>query len=559
MSNIPSGGRGVSTAQLVVFILVILASGVMAYVFYSEADKVHTQIEIEREKLQAEIKNRDKHVKALKDLYDAIGIHGKNEIAQTFAASPIKIPMGTTRLEDLVDAYVDNVTRHNQLLGLDLQEVDAYQEGDPIDGAIDSYDATTGTGSIDLGSDGGIKVGYVLDVYAAAPGPEGPKSKDLLGQLRVVTVAAGTSQFEAIPEEPVEVSAETPETEKKMPKFASGNFVRFWFYRSKFLDETLVALFKNTEVPAELVDTQAGKLLAEKIRLDKAMAERDTIQTDGERDLTNEIAKIRLNQAEQNRERARLDGEITTARAAYIVERDKFRDEPPLWKAEGDALQARLDIETAITRRLEEKKKVQQDETSPIDGVILSYDWKTRTGTVNLGARERVKAGYEFDVYTTRPGPEGPEKRIMLGRIKLFTVRPETSLFKALESPHESPMRPIMAGHAVRSKLYDRRDRKVFVLKGWFPAGGDYSKASLAGLIFKNGGIVDDDLTLDTDYLVMGVYDEKGVPNPSAAAKLAIAEGAAAYKQADHSGTATILSVQKLLKYLDRKGLQAAR
>jgi len=104
--------------------------------------------------------------------------------------------------------------------------------------------------------------------------------------------------------------------------------------------------------------------------------------------------------------------------------------------------------------------------------------------------------------------------------------------------------------------LYDRYDRKVFVLKGWFPAGGDYSKASLAGLIFKNGGIVEDELTRHTNYLVLGVYDVKDVANPSDAAKAVIAEGAEAYKSATHSGIPTILSVKKLLKYMDRRGLR---
>jgi len=95
------------------------------------------------------------------------------------------------------------------------------------------------------------------------------------------------------------------------------------------------------------------------------------------------------------------------------------------------------------------------------------------------------------------------------------------------------------------------------VLKGLFPKGGDHSKEGLGGMIVRYGGVVEDELSLDTDYLIVGVIDEKDVTDPSLAARAAIAEGAKAYEDARHYYV-TVLTIDKFFKYMNRVGTTVA-
>jgi len=462
MSNIP-GGRGVSTAHVVVFVVLILISGVVAYVFYSEADRLETEAASERVSLDSNRKVLAKAKTELADYKKTLGFTTEKQINAVFDQSSVTVD--PRKLETLVTTLQAEIKTVVDDIGVDPKDVDVEE-----------------------------------------------------------TVAAdGTTS-----------------------------------YRSKFIDETLIPMYEAASVPADKQGTKIGKLVAEKIRRREAQASQKSARDQGIRDVDAVVAKISNKDIERKSKLAQWDKRIAAARKIEVEKNDKLRLEPVKWNAEKEQLTAKLDSEKATNTRLEEKRKVQIDPTSPVDGRVISYDWKLRRGTVDLGARDRIKAGYVFEIFVLRPGPEGPEKREFRGRMRLLNVGPETSLFTMIPSPWEDASRPIMPGNLVRSKLYDRTDRKIFVLKGWFPKGGDHAKNALAGLIFKNGGVVEDELTRRTDYLVIGMFDEKDVPEPSAEAKAALAEGKAAHDWVKHHGTASILSVRKLLKYLERSGMKAA-
>lgn len=327
--------------------------------------------------------------------------------------------------------------------------------------------------------------------------------------------------------------------------------------QSKFLEKTITEARRNAVVPDNLKGTKVGDLIDRLIRRDKAVGERKQVVTDGEAAVTAADQKIDARKTEIERRFTEMDAKARQARQERIIEQDKLRFEPLKWAKEEKVLDEKLTLEQAINRKLERKLKAQEDTVSPVDGKIVAYDWRTGRGAVNLGARDKVKNGYEFDVYSTRPGPEGPDKRLYRGRIQLLDVYPDSSIFTGIASQWDSDDRPIMAGNYVVSQLYDATTRKTFVLKGWFPKGGDYSKEALAGKIVRDGGIVKDELLLDTDYLVVGIIDGKELTNPSVEARQAIAEGAQAYKNARH-WYVPVLTVEKFFRYMDRTGTQAA-
>ena len=122
MSNVSSRGRGVSAAELVLFIVVILASGVTAYIFYTHIDDLDARIT----KAATEVAQADKELtsstKTRDDLYAAIGYGSLDQIKSTFASSPIKADPQT--LEKLIGAKFAKRDEQIKSIGVDPQQVD---------------------------------------------------------------------------------------------------------------------------------------------------------------------------------------------------------------------------------------------------------------------------------------------------------------------------------------------------------------------------------------------------------------------------------------------------
>ncbi len=327
---------------------------------------------------------------------------------------------------------------------------------------------------------------------------------------------------------------------------------------SKYLEPTLGAARRAGVVPDELKNTAVGNLVEQYIRLDKATAALADQVAQGEKAVEAVDKSIAEKKTETMTKFGDLDGQAKEAWATRVVEMNRLREEKPKWDAELLTLKNTADVEKAVNDKLEQRLKDQKNMGTPLDGVILTYDWRERRGTINLGAASRVKPGYEFDVYTIRPGGDTAENRVYRGKIRLLNVLSDASLFTVIPSDWESEDRPIMEGQRVSSQLYDNVQRKIFCLKGWFPEGGDHSKLALEGMIFRAGGVIQNDLTLDTDFLVVGTISEEGLTDLSPQAKAAIAEGAKAYEQARHFYV-TVLTVDKVFKYWDNAGSKTER
>jgi hypothetical protein len=465
MSNISAGRSGVSTAQVVVFILLILASGVAAYVFHTEISNLDTKLAKERETLSSNEKSLAEALARNKALYDALGFSSVNQIEEVFATSRVQLSPGAP------------------------DETGAVRKWKTLEKLVAAKFAVRDRMISELGVD--------------------PKTVEETGQ-------------------------------------------------SPLIRQVIDQARQSGAVPDALKNTKLGKLAEQVVRLDKVLAEREGIVTAGESALTAVNQNIAAVQDETTTKFTERDAAAAQVWKERETERDKLRFEPVKWAAEGEVLEKDLQLEQAINRKIERKLRAQRDMFTPVDGKIVAYDWKTGRGTVNLGASDNVKPGYEFDVYRTRPGRDRADKRLYHGRLRLLNVHPDTSLFTPVPSEWDNQDQPVMTGDLVCSQIYDPVTRKTFVLKGWFPQGSDYSKTTLAGMIFRDGGIVKDELTLDTDYLLVGIMSEEGLASPSEEAKKAVAEGAKAYEDARH-WYVPVLTVEKFFKYMNRTGTTVAQ
>ena len=466
MSNVPGYRRGVPVWQLVALILVILASGIISYIFY------------------------DERVRRTTDLDGA-----KNELTRTLDGIKTRT------------AEVDEIYR---TMGVTSQK--------QVDMLLGDFDPKN------------------LEELV----------KKLLADRQALIGDAG-----------VVLTAQVDDGQgNKTPKFLET-----------YVDPAVLA----GQVPAELNGKKVGDLIHELIRHKKAMADREKYISEGQQ-AVNALNKQIVDKREETRTTLiEWTKKEVDAWAQREKSRDQLRFDPLKWGAERSVLAGHLGLEQVINDKLVKRLATQKNMATPIDGRVVAYDWRTRRGTLNRGARDKVKSGYEFDVYGLRPGPDRPDKRVHHGRIRLIDVYPESSLFVVIQMNEDNP---VGKNDYASSQLYDETRRKTFVIKGWFPPDGEFSKAAIAGMIERDGGIVKDDLALDTDYLILGqmggvTLKEPGVDVPkepdaeelkelSPEAQRLVREAYQAYLKARHEYV-TVLTVDTFKRYMNRRGTQASR
>ncbi|MHC4752993.1 MAG: BRCT domain-containing protein, partial [Planctomycetota bacterium] len=122
----------------------------------------------------------------------------------------------------------------------------------------------------------------------------------------------------------------------------------------------------------------------------------------------------------------------------------------------------------------------------------------------NIGSNERVYRGLTFTVYDR--GTSVPEDGMGKAEIEVFDV---AKTYSAARITRSELRKPILQGDIVANLIWDSDKSNVFVIVGDFDLDGDgeidYNAADkLKALIEKWGGSVDDTVSIDTNFLVLG-------------------------------------------------------
>lgn len=138
------------------------------------------------------------------------------------------------------------------------------------------------------------------------------------------------------------------------------------------------------------------------------------------------------------------------------------------------------------------------------DGKILLIDESTKIVHINLGSDDHVYRGLTFSVYEKNtPIPKTGKGK---AEIEVFNVGKNISSARITSS---NPKNPIIVDDAVANLIWDSDKTNVFVVAGEFDLNGDgkidYDGAEkIKALIKKWGGRATDEISIDTDYLVLG-------------------------------------------------------
>ncbi len=144
------------------------------------------------------------------------------------------------------------------------------------------------------------------------------------------------------------------------------------------------------------------------------------------------------------------------------------------------------------------------------DGKIILIDDQAKVVHLNIGSNEHVYPGLTFTVYDrgTSVSEDGKGK----AEIKVFDVAETYSAARITQSEIK---RPILQGDLVANLIWDAEKTNIFVIIGDFDLDNDgmfefNATEQIKGRIETWGGSVDDSVSINTDFIVLGEQPQLG-------------------------------------------------
>jgi hypothetical protein len=144
------------------------------------------------------------------------------------------------------------------------------------------------------------------------------------------------------------------------------------------------------------------------------------------------------------------------------------------------------------------------------DGKIILIDDQAKVVHLNIGSNEHVYPGLTFSVYDrgSLVSEDGKGK----AEIKVFDV---AETYSAAHITKSELKRPILQGDTVANLIWDGEKTNIFVIIGDFDLDKDgmfdyNATEKIKGRIESWGGKVDDDVSIHTDFIVLGEQPQLG-------------------------------------------------
>jgi NAD-dependent DNA ligase len=160
-----------------------------------------------------------------------------------------------------------------------------------------------------------------------------------------------------------------------------------------------------------------------------------------------------------------------------------------------------------LERRVQELMNQKEIDQSLLrkDGSIVAARTDLGFVVIDLGWQNNLRPGTRFDVFTTRAGSQ-----VVKGTIEVTEVDDRIAHGRIVEVLDDKD--PIIDGDQLHNPIYDPDQTKVFVIKGVFH---EFSPEELARFIRDAGGIVDNNMSSRTHFLVAGDNSDEAVRQAS--------------------------------------------
>jgi NAD-dependent DNA ligase len=226
---------------------------------------------------------------------------------------------------------------------------------------------------------------------------------------------------------------------------------------------------------------------AAKTAFDNTIADKDSTIASKTKDFNDLQASAATREQE-------LNGTINNLQLKVRESENALEEEKKARKTEVTGLKAELtkaaqDVVKAKDRKLEREVPIGPD------GEVLAVTDAQDMVVLNRGKDKHMMAGLTFDVYEYVKGAVARKKAVVV----VIGVDATTSRARVLELLN--PMVPIVKGDLFESVAYNPNEQIHFFLLGRFEK---YGKSDAAKRLTDLGAKVDTDVTVDTDFLVLG-------------------------------------------------------
>lgn len=174
-----------------------------------------------------------------------------------------------------------------------------------------------------------------------------------------------------------------------------------------------------------------------------------------------------------------------------------------LQKTRAELIMARNKMESAL-KELRAAKPLPDEEITAYqpDGEIILVDESLDLVHINLGQKDQVYPGLTFTVYDSGApiSKDGKGK----AEIEVFKTKDNISQARIVSS-----RKPILEGDQIANLVWDSNETNYFVVAGEFDLNKDgtiesNAKEKIEKLITDWGGKITDEVTIETDYVILG-------------------------------------------------------
>ncbi len=258
--------------------------------------------------------------------------------------------------------------------------------------------------------------------------------------------------------------------------------------------QILVNRYKTATGEVAALQTQVKTLEAEVAGKTAAVAEGDKRRA----------ADLDQLKQETDNSQARLQGQIaqlTQERDDAQAQNRKLTDETAKTKDDSnkEVVAARNTMKSMDAQLAAIKNQVQvSKESEAPDGKILAVNRAMKTCFINLGSKDKVWRGAAFRTYQIRKG----NTKVFTGRLVVVSIGAERAEC-VIESEQSGEM--VGEGDLILSPIFDKSKTLHFVILGELP--GRYNREMAAKILESHGAKVDTKVTVETDFVIVGIKD----------------------------------------------------
>jgi hypothetical protein len=258
---------------------------------------------------------------------------------------------------------------------------------------------------------------------------------------------------------------------------------------------------KYKDLVQKILDAEKQASELQKLALkDKEEAVAQTKEDVKKKDETIAAQKTQLDETEKKyeskvtqltRDTERLQRDLATARDEMATKEIEMKRREAVDKNLIASLQTRLD------KLNEDVVRVKSIEDVEPDGQILDVAGNSGIAWVDIGRKQFLRPGIEFQVFQTIKGG----RRQVKGRVEIQLVEEKASQVRILETTDD--LNPIAKGDSITSPFYDPRAVPIFVFAGKGLESKKITEDALRSKIKGYGAQIQDEITKDTTFLVV--------------------------------------------------------